>query len=93
MIGNVMKKQLLYVVSILVVSLLCSGCSRAPSVDIIGSFFPVWMVCLTLAVILSFGVRYLLLRFKLEQEVGPLALFYPSAVVLLTSLLWLIFFR
>jgi hypothetical protein len=74
-------------------SLLCSGCGRAPSFDIIGSFFPVWMVCIAIAVVLAFVVRYFLLRAKLETEVGPLALFYPSAVVLFTSLLWLIFFR
>ena len=34
-----------------------------------------------------------LVRFKLENEVGPLALFYPCVVLLFTSLLWLIFFR
>ena len=73
--------------------LLCSGCGRAPSFDIIGSFFPVWMVCIAIAVILAFVVRYFLLRAKLETEVGPLALFYPSTVILFTSLLWLIFFR
>jgi hypothetical protein len=73
--------------------LLCTGCGRAPSVDIIGSFFPVWMICLTLAIILAFVVRYLLVRYRLEPEVGPIALFYPSVVVLFTCLLWLIFFR
>ena len=75
------------------VSMYCAGCGRAPSVDIIGSFFPVWMVCLAVAVVLTFVVRYLLMRYKLETEVGPLAIFYPCAVVLLTSLLWLIFYR
>jgi hypothetical protein len=73
--------------------LFCTGCARAPSVDIIGSFFPVWMICLTASIILTFVVRYLLLRFRIESEVGPLALFYPSVVVLFTSLLWLIFYR
>lgn len=71
----------------------CGGCQHAPSVDIIGSFFPVWMLCLTIAIILTFVVRHFLLRYKVESEIGPLALFYPSTVVLLTSLLWLIFFR
>lgn len=71
----------------------CAGCSRAPSVDIIGSFFPVWLVCLALGVILTFGVRYLLLRYRIEQEVGPLALFYPCSVILITCLLWLVLFR
>jgi hypothetical protein len=72
---------------------LSTGCSRAPAVDIVGSFFPVWMVCLIIAVILVACLRWLLLRLRLETEVGPLALFYPSALVLCTCGLWLIFFR
>jgi len=78
---------------LLALCLLCSGCDHAPSIDIIGSFFPVWMLCLSIAVVLAFVVRYFLVRFKLDSEIGPVALFYPSVVVLLTSLLWLIFFR
>jgi YtcA-like protein len=70
-----------------------TGCSGAPSVDILGSFFPIWMVCVSVAVILAFLARKLLLRSKLESHVGPVALFYPSLVVLLSCLLWLIFFR
>jgi len=67
--------------------------THAPAVDIIGSFFPVWMVCLTIAVVLACGLRLVLVRMRLESDVGPLALFYPSLVVLLSSLLWLTFFR
>jgi hypothetical protein len=86
-------KHLACAVVICGATLTSSGCSRAPSVDILGSFFPVWMICLTIAVLLVFGVRYLLVRYKMEQDVGPLALFYPSAVILFTCLMWLIFFR
>ena len=73
--------------------LLLSGCGHAPSVDIIGSFFPVWMLCLAIAIPMTFGVRALMVRFELENDIGPLALFYPCVVILFTSLLWLIFFR
>jgi hypothetical protein len=93
MIKNAKSNRGWLAISWLGPGLLVCGCSRAPSVDILGSFFPVWMVCLTIAVFLVFGVRHLLLRFKLEQDVGPLALFYPSAVILLTCLMWLIFYR
>jgi hypothetical protein len=79
--------------SVLALAVLLTGCTRAPSVDIIGSFFPGWMICLTIAVILTFAVRYLLVRLRLESEVGPLALFYPGLLTLLTSLLWLGYFR
>ncbi|WP_260739983.1 YtcA family lipoprotein [Tunturiibacter lichenicola] len=51
------------------------------------------MLCLSAAILLAFVVRHLLVRYHLESDVGPVALFYPSVVVLFTSLLWLIFFR
>jgi hypothetical protein len=73
--------------------LFCAGCGRVPSIDVMGSFFPAWMICLTIAVILAFVVRYLLVRYRLESEVGPLALFYPSVVLLFSALLWLILYR
>lgn len=70
-----------------------TGCGRAPAINIVGSFFPAWMICLTAGVILAFVVRAILLRYRMETEVGPLAVFYPCVVVLMTCLLWLIFFR
>jgi hypothetical protein len=73
--------------------LFLTGCGRAPAINILGSFFPAWMICVTVGVILAFVVRFILLRHRLETEVGPLALFYPCVVVLSTCLLWLIFFR
>ena len=75
------------------ICLLCSGCGRAPSIDIIGSFFPVWMVCLATAILLTCILRLVLLRLQFESEIGPAALFYPSVVILISCLLWLIFFR
>ncbi len=70
-----------------------TGCNGSPSIDVLGSFFPAWMICLTLAVVLTFVVRFGLVKLHLETEVGPLALFYPSLLTLLTSVLWLGYFR
>jgi hypothetical protein len=74
-------------------SVAVTSCAHAPSVEIVGSFFPVWMVCLTIAVILTFFARKVLVRLRLESEVGPVALFYPSMVVSFSCLLWLLLFR
>jgi hypothetical protein len=71
---------------------LLAGCSRAPAVDVEGSFFPAWIICLTIAVVLTFVIRYGLLRLRLESEVGPLVLFYPSLLTLLTIVLWMGYF-
>lgn len=73
--------------------LFLTGCGRAPAINVLGSFFPAWMFCLTAGVVLAFVVRLILLRCRLETEVGPLVLFYPCVVTLSTCLLWLIFFR
>ena len=81
--------------ALFVVLMGCSltGCVRAPSVDIIGSYFPVWMICLTAAVAFAFVLRKVVVRYKLEPHLGPVALFYPCLVVLFSCLLWFIFFR
>jgi hypothetical protein len=88
-----MKKTLKRLACAAAACLFFTGCGRAPAINILGSFFPAWMICLTAGVILAFAVRFILLRYRLETEVGPLALFYPCVVILSTCLLWLIFFR
>ena len=75
------------------ICLFCTGCGRAPSVDIIGSFFPAWIVCLVVAIVLASILRLVLLRYQFESEIAPVALFYPAVVILFSCLLWLIFYR
>lgn len=71
--------------------LLLTGCSRAPSVDILGSFFPAWLFCLILAVLLATFIRLMLLRIRVKVVLPILV--YPSLAALLTFALWLIFFH
>ena len=69
---------------------LLSGCTRAPTFDIVGSFFPAWLVCLFLGILLAVITQWLLLRQKIAV-VFPV-LVYPSLAALFTFLLWLLFF-
>jgi hypothetical protein len=88
-----MKTSYVRAAFVCAVSATLTSCAHAPSVEIVGSFFPVWMVCLTAAVILTFFAHKQLVRRKLESQVGPVALFYPSMVVSFSCLLWLLLFR
>jgi hypothetical protein len=72
-------------------TLLCAGCSRAPSVDILGSFFPAWLFCLVVAMLLAALIRLAMLRARVKVALPILV--YPSLTVLLTLALWLIFFH
>jgi len=76
---------------LLVVVTFCTGCSRAPSFEILGSFFPAWLVCLALGLLLTVAARWLLLRVRVVLAVPILT--YPSLTALFTFVLWLGFFR
>lgn len=65
--------------------------TRAPSFDVLGSFFPAWLACLFLAVVLTFAARWLSSRTHVVLAIPVLT--YPSLTALFTFALWLIFFR
>jgi len=69
---------------------LLSGCAMSPTFDVVGSFFPAWLVCLFLGILLAVIAHWLLLRQKIAV-VFPV-LVYPSLAALFTFLLWLLFF-
>jgi hypothetical protein len=71
--------------------LLLAGCSRAPSLDILGSFFPAWLVCFISAILLTTICRLVLLRLHMTLDLPLLA--YPSLTALFTFALWLILFH
>jgi hypothetical protein len=71
--------------------LLLTSCGRAPAVDILGSFFPGWLVCLVAGIVLTAIARLVLLRFHMNFDLPAVA--YPSLAAFLTFALWLIFFH
>jgi YtcA family len=73
-------------------AILLAGCSRAPSFNILGSFFPSWIVCGLIGILLTVTVRWFFVRIKFEQELSPLILVYPCLTAFLTFTLWLLFF-
>jgi hypothetical protein len=72
-------------------SLVLASCQRAPSFDVLGSFFPAWLVCVAAAILLTVLARWLLLRLRIA--LAPPILIYPSLTALFAFALWLIFFR
>ena len=68
-----------------------AGCGRAPSFDILGSYFPAWLVCLTTALLLTVLTRLVLLRLKIEVALPVVV--YPSLLACLAFAQWLLFLR
>jgi len=70
----------------------CSGCSGGPSIYCIGTFFPVWMLCILAALAVTGLIRIGLTRLGVEHKLGPLIVLYPSLMVAISCLLWLVFY-
>jgi len=68
-----------------------AGCGRAPSFDVLGSFFPAWLACLALSLVFTAAARWLLLR--LQVAIAFPVLTYPSLAALFAFALWLAFFQ
>jgi hypothetical protein len=79
----------------LLVGLALAGCSasHSPTVDIVGSYFPAWIVCLVLGLALTLITRQILIGFKVHTHLHPAPLIYISMLVFFTLALWLLFFR
>jgi YtcA family len=64
-----------------------------PQINIIGSFFPSWMLCAAIGIVVTVLARLLFLRVGVDPYLGPRALVYPSLALLVTLVLWVALFR
>jgi len=64
-----------------------------PYINIIGSFFPSWMLCALIGIVTALFGRWLFVRSGLDPYLGPRRLVYSSLAILVTLVLWVAFFR
>lgn len=76
--------------TIVLAPLLLTGCGRAPAFDLLGSFFPAWLVCFAFATLFAVLCRALL---QPRVEIAFPVLVYPSLTAIFTFALWLALFR
>ena len=70
-----------------------TGCERVPSVNVLGAYFPSWMLCVLVGIALTLAARQALTAAGVESSIGPLGLVYPALTLAFTLATWLIFFR
>jgi hypothetical protein len=67
-----------------------AACGRAPAFDLLGSFFPAWLVCVGLGIVFTILARELLRRYL---EIAYPVLVYPCLAACFTFALWLVLFH
>ena len=77
--------------------LLLGGCrsmrAHSPTIDIVGSYFPAWVVCIVVGLALTLVTRQLLVGLKVNVHLRPAALVYPCMIILFTLAVWLAFYK
>jgi hypothetical protein len=76
---------------LLLAALFLTSCGRAPSFDVLGSFFPAWLVCIAIGLTLTVVARWLLAR--LDVMIALPVLTWPSLTALFTLTFWFALFR
>ena len=77
--------------ALMLAAALCAGCD--PVVDIAGADFPAWLICAIAGVALAAVIRTLLVAIRIEPHLGPLTIVYPCLALLLSCVVWIIFFN
>ena len=69
-----------------------AGCALSPSVNILGSFFPAWLISIVTGLVLALVVWRVLVATGIAPHLTPPALVYPCLAALLIFASWLVLF-
>ena len=72
--------------------LVISGCSHSPTLNLLGSYFPAWMLCAVLGVVAAVIIRQLLRFYSIDEHVVAPLLTYACFAVSGALLSWLLWF-
>src|SRR6184192_56493 len=66
---------------------------RSPTIDILGSYFPAWMICILSGLALTFIAHWIVQVCYLKPYLGPVPLIYSSLMIIFTFATWILFYQ
>ncbi len=70
-----------------------AAAAHSPSIDVLGSYFPAWLLCIVVGVVLTIVARLLFIAWKLDVHLFPAPIIYSCLTAVFAMTVWLIFFR
>jgi hypothetical protein len=80
----------IFTAATLMMAVALSGCSCIQEIG--GAYFPAWLLSILVGWLLTGVIRFILIKVGLDGWIRPRSIGYPSLVVFLTLLIYLIFF-
>jgi YtcA-like protein len=92
------RKLLRLLIAALVLLIVCFVAVRlsghhSPTVDIVGSYFPAWMICIVSGLTLTLVAHWIVQVCKLKPYVGPAPLIYSCLMIIFTFATWILFYQ
>ena len=66
---------------------------HSPTVDILGSYFPAWMVCIISGLTLTLVAHWIVQVCHLKPYLGPAPLIYSCLMIIFTFATWILFYQ
>ena len=66
---------------------------HVPSINVLGAFFPAWMLCVLIGVALALVGHRVLVASGLDASLGPRGFVYPALALAFTLAVWVTFFH
>ena len=63
------------------------------TIDVLGSYFPAWMVCILSGLALTFVAHWIVQVGNLKPYVGPAPLIYSCLMIIFTFATWILFYQ
>ena len=66
---------------------------HSPTVDILGSYFPAWMICIIIGLTLTLIAYWVVQVGRLKPYLGPAPLIYSCLMIIFTFATWILFYQ
>jgi hypothetical protein len=66
---------------------------RSLTIDVLGSYFPAWMVCILSGLTLTLIAHWIVQVRNLKSYLGPLPLIYSCVMIIFTFATWILFYQ
>lgn len=63
------------------------------TVDILGSYFPAWMICIVSGLTLTLIAHWIVQVCQLKPFIGPAPLIYSCLMIIFTFATWIVFYQ
>ena len=66
---------------------------HSPTIDVLGSYFPAWMICIVSGITLTLIAHWLVEVRHWEPYVGPAPLIYSCLTIIFNFAIWILFYQ